>query len=109
MALSSGKRALIAVAVLLLLAAGAAGIVLYRMHRPLPPASAGKPPDIMSLLPPDAPVVIYIDADALRGLQGSPLAAVLGLASPGPKEDRDYAQFVQETGLTTRATSITPP
>lgn len=99
MALSSGKRALIAVAVLLLLAAGAAGIVLYRMHRPLPPASAGKPPDIMSLLPPDAPVVIYIDADALRGLQGSPLAAVLGLASPGPKEDRDYAQFVQETGF----------
>jgi hypothetical protein len=99
MPLSSGKRALIAVAVLLLLILAAAGIFWHRMHRPLPPASAGRPPDIMSLLPSDSPAVTYIDAASLRGLQGSPLAAILGLASPGPQVDRDYAQFVQATGF----------
>jgi hypothetical protein len=99
MPLSSGKRALLALALLLLIALAVGGIFLLRMHRPLPPASAGKPPDILSLLPPDSPVVTYIDAASLRGLQGSPLAAVLGLASPGPQVDRDYAQFVQTTGF----------
>ncbi len=99
MPLSSTKRALIAVAVLVLLAGTGAGVYLYRQHRPLPPESAGKPPDILSLLPPDAPVIVYIDAAALRGLQGSPLAAVLGLASPGPQQDRDYAEFVRATGF----------
>ena len=99
MPLSSGKRALLALAVLLLIALAVGGIFLLRMHRPLPPASSGRPPDIMSLLPSESPVVVYIDAASLRGLQGSPLAAVLGLASPGPQIDRDYAQFVQSTGF----------
>lgn len=99
MSLSSTRRALIALAVLFLLLAGAAGIFFYKLHRPLPPASAGKSPDILSLLPPDAPVVAYIDAASLRGLQGSPLAAALDLASPGPQVDRDYSQFVQDTGF----------
>jgi len=99
MPISSAKRALIAVVVLVLLAAVAVGIYLYRTRRPLPPASAGKLPDIMSLLPPDAPVVVYIDASALRGLQGSPLAAALGIAGPTPQQDRDYLQFVQATGF----------
>lgn len=102
MALSSTKRALIAVIVLVLLVAGVAGIFLLHMHsaqRQMPPASAGKPPDILSLLPPDAPVVMYLDAATLRGLQGSPLAAVLGLTSPSPSQDRDYTDFVRETGF----------
>jgi hypothetical protein len=98
-ALSSTKRALIVVVILVLLIGGAVGIYLVRLHRQLPGSSAGKPPDIMSLLPPDAPVVIYIDAAALRGLQGSPLAAVLGLTSPSPQQDRDYADFVRDTGF----------
>jgi hypothetical protein len=99
MPLSSTRRALIAVAVLLLVLAGIVAIVFIKMRAPLPPASAGKPPDILSLLPPDAPVVTYIDAASLRGLQGSPLAAVLELTSPGPQVDHDYAQFVQDTGF----------
>ncbi len=99
MALPSTKRALIAVVVLLLLILGVAGIFLLRMHRQMPAADAGKPPDILGLLPPDAPVVLYLDAAALRGLQGSPLAAVLGLTSPSPQQDRDYADFVRGTGF----------
>lgn len=99
MALPSTKRALIAVVVLLLLILGVAGIFLLRMHRQMPAADAGKPPDILGLLPPDAPVVLYLDAAALRGLQGSPLAAVLGLTSPSPQQDRDYADFVRDTGF----------
>ena len=41
----------------------------------------------------------YIDAANLRKLQNSPLAAALGLASPGPQADRDYANFVRDTGF----------
>ena len=104
-AVSSTKRALIAVVVLVLLVCGTMGIFLLHMHgmrglhHQMPPVSAGKPPDILSLLPPDAPVVIYLDAATLRGLQGSPLAAVLGLTSPSPAQDRDYADFVRNTGF----------
>ncbi len=61
--------------------------------------AAGPPPDILSQLPADAPVVAYIDAANLRTLQNSPLAAALGLASPGPQADRDYANFVRDTGF----------
>lgn len=99
MALSSAKRALIATVILLVLGAGAAGILFLRMHRPMQAADSGNPPDILKLLPPDAPVFLYIDAAALRGLQGSPLAAVLGLASRSPQQDRDYADFVRNTGF----------
>jgi hypothetical protein len=35
----------------------------------------------------------------LRTLQNSPLAAAFGLASPGPQADRDYANFVRDTGF----------
>ncbi len=99
MPVSSTKRAWIVVAVLIVLAAAGAGAYLYRMHRPLAGPSAGPPPDIMSQLPPGAPVIAYIDVAALRKLQGSPLAAMLGLAGADPKEDRDYEQFVRDTGF----------
>jgi hypothetical protein len=98
-ALSSKKRAVIAVLVLLLLLLGVAGIFFLRMHRRMPAADAGNPPVILGLLPPDSPVVLYLDAAALRGLQSSPLAAVLGLTSPSPQQDRDYADFVRDTGF----------
>jgi hypothetical protein len=87
------------VAVVGLAAATAGGIYLHHWRRPLPPASAGPPPDIISQLPPDAPVVAYIDVAALRKLQGSPLAAVLGLAGADPQQDRDYQAFVRDTGF----------
>jgi len=105
--LSSAKRAWIVIAVVLLCLLGA-GVAYYLWQaRPLPPIVStvpgvpigGPPPDILSLLPADAPVVAYIDAASLRTLQNSPLAAALGLASPGPQADRDYSDFVRETGF----------
>jgi hypothetical protein len=105
--LSSAKRAWIVIAIVLLCLIGA-GVVYYLWQaRPLPPIvstvpgvpAAGPPPDILSQLPADAPVVAYIDAASLRTLQNSPLAAALGLASPGPQADRDYANFVRDTGF----------
>ncbi|MGB8438767.1 MAG: hypothetical protein WA603_07455 [Candidatus Acidiferrales bacterium] len=107
MPVSSTTRAWIAVAILLLLLLAGGGAFYFWQHRPLPPivstvpgAPATVPPsDILSELPPDAPVVAYIDASALRSLQNSPLAAALGLASPGPQADRDYANFVRDTGF----------
>ena len=101
---SSAKRAWIVVAILFLLIAAALGVYYYRQHGPLPAlpgvtTNPGPPPDILSQLPADAPVIGYIDAAALRKLQNSPLAAVLGLTSPGPEADRDYAEFVRDTGF----------
>ncbi len=107
MPLSSAKRALLVIAVVLLCLVGA-GIGYYLWQaRPLPPIvstvpgvpAAGPPPDILSQLPAGAPVVAYIDAASLRKLQNSPLAAALGLATPGPQADRDYANFVRDTGF----------
>jgi hypothetical protein len=104
---SSAKRAWIAIAAVLLCLVAAGVAYYYWQSRPLPPIvstlpgvpAAGPPPDILSQLPADAPVVAYIDAGNLRTLQNSPLAAALGLASPGPQADRDYANFVRDTGF----------
>ncbi|HXX18546.1 MAG TPA: hypothetical protein VEJ46_04030 [Candidatus Acidoferrum sp.] len=95
--MSSAKRALIAIAALAGIAAIGAAVLLYRWHRPLPGASGGPMPDLLSHLPADAPVVAYIDVAALKRLQGSPLAAILGLAGENPREDRDYQDFVRDT------------
>ncbi len=104
MPISSAKRAWIVVAALFLLIAAALAFFYYRQQGPLPALpgvtnNPGPPPDILSQLPADAPVIGYIDAAALRKLQNSPLAAVLGLTSPGPEADRDYAEFVRDTGF----------
>lgn len=104
---NSTNRALIVLAVLLGLVLAAAGIYFYWQHRPLPPmvttgpgaSVAGPEPDILSELPSDAPVIAYVDVAALRKLQNSPLAAVLGLTAPGPQADREYAAFVRDTGF----------
>jgi hypothetical protein len=102
--ISSTKRAWIVVAILFLLAVAGIGVFYYTEHRTLPSLpgvtnNPGPPPDILSQLPADAPVIGYIDAAALRKLQNSPLAAVLGLTSPGPDADREYAEFVRDTGF----------
>jgi hypothetical protein len=105
--LSSAKRAWIVIAIVLLCLLGAGLAYYYWKSRPLPPIvstlpgvpAAGPPPDLLSQLPADAPVVAYIDAVSLRKLQNSPLAAALGLATPGPQADRDYANFVRDTGF----------
>jgi hypothetical protein len=113
LALSSTKRALIAVAVMVSLAAMAAGFYLRRLRQPPANAQAGSAPDILSELPADAPVLGYIDVAALRKLQNSPLAALLGLTdtppqappasrekvSAGPQKGREYEEFVRDTGF----------
>jgi hypothetical protein len=96
---SATKRALIAVVVLGCLVGAGASYYIHRLRRPMPGPSVGIAPDILSQLPADAPGLAYIDVAALRKLQGSPLAAVLGLANPNPAEDRDYADFVRNTGF----------
>src|ERR1700678_1741737 len=107
MSINSTRRALIVLAVLLLLILAAVVGFYYWQHRPLPPmvspvaggAVSGPEPGILSELPSDAPVIAYVDTAALRKLQNSPLAAVLGLTSPGPEAARYYAEFVRDTGF----------
>jgi len=99
MPMSSAKRALVVIVALVCVAAAGAAILIYRWHRPLPGASAGAAPSILSQLPPGAPAVAYIDVAALKKLHDSPLAAILGLAGENPREDRDYQDFVRDTGF----------
>jgi hypothetical protein len=107
---SATKRALIALAATVCLGAAAAGFYLYRARRPMPApapattagiaaAAASTASNVLSQLPPDAPGIAYIDVAALRKLQDSPLAAMLGLAGASPATDRDYAEFVRATGF----------
>lgn len=99
MPLSSPKRALIAVAALVCLVGAAAAIYLVRMHRPLLGANPGEPPNILAELPPDAPIIAYADAAALRKLHDSPLSAFSALTEPGQRQDREYSDFVRDTGF----------
>jgi hypothetical protein len=104
---NSTSRALIVLLAFLVLIVAAIGGFYYWQHRPLPPMISAVPgvqisgpePDILSQLPASAPVIAYVDVAALRKLQNSPLAAVLGLTSPGPQADREYAAFVRDTGF----------
>ena len=91
------KRLLIALLAIIAVIAGA--VSLYRARRAASPATAALAPNILSLLPPRAPAIAYIDAAALRRLQNSPLAAILGLTQAGPQPDRDYQDFVRGTGF----------
>jgi hypothetical protein len=97
--MSKAKRAWIVVGVLIGVATAGGGAYFVQQHRPLPPLNAGPPPDIMSLLPQGAPVIAYVDVASLRKLQGSPLAAILGLAGANPRQDREYQDFVRDTGF----------
>lgn len=101
MALTSKTRALISIAALLCLAGIAAGLYLHGGKRPLPPAPAkpGPAPGIFGDLPSTSPVVAFANVAELRKLQGTPLGSVLGLAAPGPAEDREYKVFVRDTGF----------
>jgi hypothetical protein len=86
-------------AVIALLVIAIAGVYLY-LHHARFAANYSKTPDIISQLPPQAPVVAYIDVAALRKLQNSPLVDALGLApSTTDSADRDYQNFVRATGF----------
>lgn len=95
----STNRAIVAIAVLACATAACAGIIIYRWHRPMQTGNARSGPEILNELPGDAPVVAYIDASALKKLHDSPLAALLGLTGENPQTDRDYQNFVRDTGF----------
>jgi hypothetical protein len=80
---------------------GVAGfsVYLYRERRPLAGASTGAAPELLSLLPADAPAIGYINLAALRRLENSPVAAVMGLTTAGPQADREYTEFVRSSGF----------
>ena len=90
---------IIALALLLCGAAACAGVLLYRRHRPSGTAQGGTAPELLNQLPSDAPVLAYIDVQTLRKLHDSALSALLGLAGENPREDRDYQNFVRDTGF----------
>ena len=95
------KRALIVLGVLVCFAAATgAGLYFYYGGRGIgSKIGPGQIPGVLSQLPSEAPVVAYMDVAALRKLQTSPIAAILGLAGATPTEDREYAQFVNDTGF----------
>lgn len=99
MPLSSTKRALIAIAVILFLCAAGAAIYLHHVRMLGPAATSGPPPDLLSQLPANAPVIAYVDAAALRKLQDSQLLTRLGMGKPGVQSDADYQVFVKGTGF----------
>jgi hypothetical protein len=106
MPLSSAQRAWIAVLIFfLLVVAGLGGIYYWEIHRPAPagpafsPEIAGPPPDVLSVLPPDAPVVGFIDAEALRKLPNFSLAGFVSLMFSGPQSQRAYNDFIRGTGF----------
>lgn len=96
----------------------AGAFYLHRLRQPLPSTNPGPPPDLLSELQPDAPAIAYIDVAELRKSQNSPLSTLLGLtgfsstAESGSKAsrparnapsqnapDREYADFVRDTGF----------
>ncbi|MGA2484097.1 MAG: hypothetical protein ABSF92_13365 [Candidatus Acidiferrales bacterium] len=74
----------------LLLAAVALGYFSWRGRY------QGARPELLSFMPPEANTVAYADLGALRDSRF--LAELLALA-PSPGTDRDYAEFVRETGF----------
>ncbi|MFZ0634965.1 MAG: hypothetical protein WA755_19910 [Candidatus Acidiferrales bacterium] len=94
---SSGKRAIVVVVVLLVLILGAVGYYFLRGHAPALVVAPGAPPDLLSLLPPNAPVIAFADVAALRASPN------FGMQSPvfnsSAEEDPDYQEWEKETGF----------
>lgn len=84
-------------ALVILLLLGAAGYyVFFRGHaKPNGPAP-GPVPNIVELLPAEAPVFAYFDITTLRNSQ---LSAELSSLAGTPASDPEYAEFVRQTGF----------
>jgi hypothetical protein len=90
------KRMTIVFAVTACLVLAGAVVYFHRTSQRQETGTAGAPPDLMSLLPKDAPAVFYVDATALRGSQFVVQAIA---AAPAVKEDVDYQRFVAQSGF----------
>ncbi len=82
--------------IILLILGGAIYYVFFRGHaKPTGPAP-GPVPNIIELLPPEAPVFAFFDITTLRNSQFS---AELSSLAGTPASDPDYAEFVRQTGF----------
>jgi hypothetical protein len=89
------KRTIFVLAALCgVLLAAATYVALSRWYRGN--ATTRVSPDLVSLLPDGSPVVLYIDAAALRT---TPFAAEIAALAPEVSQDPEYARFVQQTGF----------
>jgi len=84
---------LVCLAVIIVIAA-----CYFYLHRtgPVPPAALGNAPPLVSLLPPQAPLIIYADVASLR--KSAFLERLVALI-PAPAEDPEYSEFVRATGF----------
>jgi hypothetical protein len=90
------KKPVIVVLCLVVVVLAAAGYYLLHSGRPAKDSMPGTAPTILSLLPPQAPYVIYADMQSLRS--SSFLNRLIALI-PTPNEDPDYLDFVRSTGF----------
>ncbi len=90
------KKPVIVVLCLVVLVLAAAGYYFLRSGRPAKDSMPGTAPTILSLLPPQAPYVIYADMQSLRS--SSFLNRLIALI-PTPNQDPDYLEFVRSTGF----------
>lgn len=73
------------------------GGVYFLVHKGGPePAAPGALPNLVSQFPPGAAVVIHINLSTLRA---TPFAEKLNALLPSPALDKDYRQFVSDTGF----------
>jgi hypothetical protein len=93
---SSGKRALLVVAILLLIGAGVAFYFIHGFGKN-PVLAPGAPPDLFSFVPPDAPLIVYGDVAAVKSSAAFAKGSVL--FNPGVAEDPIYRDFVDQTGF----------
>src|SRR5712692_1148861 len=82
--------------VIVFVVAGISAAVLLYLRRGPSAAPEGPPPELVSLVPPDAPYLLYADLVALRA---SPFLRQLEALAPPKSADRDYAEFVRATGF----------
>jgi hypothetical protein len=90
------KRPAIIVVCLAVVVLAAAGYYFLHHGPAAKDSMPGVAPTMLSLLPPDAPYVIYADVEAFRS--SAFLNRVIALA-PTPNEDPEYAEFVRSTGF----------
>jgi hypothetical protein len=90
------KKPVIVVLCLVVVVLAAAGYYFFRAGRPAKDSMPGTAPTILSLLPPQAPYVIYTDVESLRS--SAFLNRLIALI-PTPNEDPDYLEFVRSTGF----------
>ncbi len=90
------RRVAIVLVCLALVVVIAACYFYFHHTGPIPPGAVGSAPSLISLLPQQAPFVIYADVATLR--KSAFLEQLVALV-PAPAEDPEYSEFVRSTGF----------